>query len=109
MKKSTPYSPENTVILLLHTHEDVIVIESVCRSVIVLGLAGVVRAGEELGQRASETSQPQHRNSSGREQGGPGQQESAGLPGRVTSGVILQIQPWPLMTSPPAGCTVVRR
>lgn len=68
----------------LHTRT-FIVIESECRSVIVFGLAGVVCAGEELGQRASETSQPQHRNSSGREQGGSGQQESAGLPGRATS------------------------
>lgn len=50
----------------------------------VLGSAGVVCAGEELGQRAPETSQPQHRNSSGREQGGSGQQKSAGLPGRVS-------------------------
>lgn len=45
-------------------------------------LPGVICAGKELGERAAETSQSQHCNSSGREQGWSGQQEGAGLPGR---------------------------
>lgn len=45
------------------------------------GLPGVICAGEELGERASETSQSKYCNSSGWEQGWSGKQESAGLPG----------------------------
>lgn len=48
----------------------------------VFGWPGVVCAGEELGERAPETSQSQHCNSSGWEQGWSGQQESTGLPGQ---------------------------
>lgn len=63
--------------------------------VTVFDLAGVVCAGKELGQRATETSEPQHCNSSGRKQGRSGQQKGAGLPGRVSSCLlVLSLQMW---------------
>lgn len=68
----------------LHFRYRVCTLQTVCtdRCPAFLFATGVFCTSKELGEGAAETSQPQHRHRSVRQQGRPGQQESRRLPGQ---------------------------